>query len=315
MLSVSVHIVTYNSETDITACIQSVFRQSHPVRKVIIVDNASDDATLQELTPFAGKVEIVKNNVNVGFAAAHNQAIQGSDSDCFLVLNPDVVLDKDYIKNLVMFMESRNDVGSVTGKLLRQSDGNMIDSMGLVMSRSRRAQDLYSGEPDKQFQQPFEVFGVSAAAALYRRLMVEDISINNQFFDEDFFAYKEDVDVAWRGRIAGWSAFCVPDAVAHHQRGWKSGERRSKSRNIRTHSYINRYKMIIKCDCIKFLVKDFLYIVCFEVLLFSYALLREPFVLKAWIELVNDLPCLIAKRKAIRARLKNSPNKIYHFFS
>jgi GT2 family glycosyltransferase len=314
MKTVSIHIVTYNSEAHIAACLDSVFRQTYPISKVIVVDNGSSDGTLAILEQYGERIEIITNSRNAGFAPAHNQAIRASACDFFLVLNPDIRMDPDYVAHLVEAFESRPGLGSATGKLLRLSDPDVMDSAGLVMNRARRAFDRGAGEPECRWNEPGEVFGVSGAAALYAATMVRDISVDGQFFDEDFFAYKEDVDVAWRARLLGWSAYYEPKAIAYHERGWKSGERSKKPLFIRRRSYINRYKMMVKNDRFLYVLRHFVLIGLYELLNLGYAIVREPKLLGAWLDFWGKLPALLRMRRRIASRQRVTDKDIFRWF-
>lgn len=196
------------------------------------VDNASSDDTLEKVRSFIKEVhdvqiQLVENKTNSGFASAHNQAIRLTDTDFVLVLNPDVFLEPNYIICLIQVMEQKLELGSITGKLVLQNNPGIIDSTGLVVNRIWRAFDRGAGESVNLWMDSAEVFGVSGAAAMYSRKMIDDISTKGEFFDEDFFAYKEDVDVAWRAGLLGWKAFYCADAVGLHKRGWKKGGRSS----------------------------------------------------------------------------------------
>lgn len=332
MPTVSVHIVTYNSLSDIEACLESVFKQTYPVQDIIVVDNSSQDGTRSVLERYADKIKCINLESNVGFAAAHNKAMVLSQADYFLVLNPDVTLHPDYLRELMVFIKQYNDerLGSLTGKLLlndgildqNKGRGNtsdeslwcaqhvqkeaIIDSLGLRITKARRAFDLGSGDPSVQWTQSKEVFGVSGAAALYQRKMIEEISLNNEFFDETFFAYKEDVDVAWRARLFGWKAMMVASAWAYHKRGWKAGSRKKQPLFVRRHSYINRYRMMLKNEQSANLRQSYKDILWYELLSFGYAVLREPHLLGAWISLWRDRKRMMAWRRFVQGRMVGS---------
>lgn len=322
---VSIQIVTYNSADHIVNCLEAVFSQSYPIAQVIIVDNASTDATLRLLEPYKEQALFLFNEHNVGFAPAHNQALAHSGGDFCLILNPDVIMHHDYIANLIKVMSNDSHIGSTTGKLLLKSSPGMIDSTGLVINKARRAFDRDAGKMDPENVRPnheqlqsedhVEVFGVSGAAAMYSRSMINGISVDGQFFDESFFAYKEDVDVAWRAQIYGWSSYYVPNALADHERGWKGGSRNKQPLFIRRHSYINRYRMMLKNDRFSYILRHSLYLLPYELASLAYFLLREPMVLKAWVHLLRDLPRLLRQRKVIQARSKQfSTKNVNRFF-
>lgn len=306
--TVTVHIVTYNSAEDIEACLDAVWRQTYPIEKIVVIDNASKDETANRVREYVerngtSQVQFVQNRMNTGFAPAHNQAMRMTQSDYVLVLNPDVELGADYVKRLIGQMERRPEIGSATGLLLLKSSSETVDSTGLTMNAIWRAFDRGAGEAAQQWSESGEVFGVSGAAAMYRRTMIEDISINGEFFDEDFFAYKEDVDVAWRAELLGWKAYYCADAIATHERGWKKGSRSSQPLFVRKYSYINRYKMIYKNLSGYRWLKALPKLMAYEVASHGYMLLREPKVLGAWRDFGRKLPELREKRREIRGKI------------
>lgn len=303
MKSVSVHIVTFNSKDDIETCIESIRQQTYPNIQIIVVDNASTDGTRDCLRRYSG-IKCLYNSENIGFAPAHNQAISHSQSDYMLVLNPDVVLEQHYVERLVHVMEQHPSIGSCTGKLLLRDQPEYIDSTGLTMGRDRRARDRGANEAENQWSDSGYVFGVSGAAALYSRAMIQDISFGNEFFDASFFAYKEDVDVAWRAQLFGWDAWYEATAVGHHARGWKPKARRNQPLFIRQHSYINRYRMMFKNDNLKEMLPSVLRIVSIDLAMFGYAVVREPQLLKVWRSFIGDYRKLKQQRTWIQSRKK-----------
>ncbi|TDF96220.1 glycosyltransferase family 2 protein [Paenibacillus piri] len=314
MNSISIHIVTYNSEPYIQDCLEAVMAQSYPIDSVIVIDNNSNDRTEEMLNPYIDRITYIANKSNVGFAAAHNQAIRLSQCDYYLILNPDVKLHPDYVFNLIKQFKNDPSIGSATGKLLFKQSPSIVDSTGLIINKARRAFDRGAGGHSEDWDISIYVFGVSGAAALYSRSMVEDISVNGCFFDEDFFAYKEDVDIAWRSQIYGWKAYYCSDAIAHHDRGWKKGARSHIPLFIRKHSYINRYMMMIKNESIAYLFKHCMPIILYEGMSFIFFLLKEPKVLTAWLDFFKHFKKLIEKRKIIQQARKVEFSEVYMFF-
>lgn len=331
-ITVSVHIVTYNSADDIVECLSAVLAQDYPVKKIVVVDNASTDGSAETVrafyherttaiqsaenaaSPLPPTLVLLENEHNSGFAPAHNQAIAGTTTDYVLVLNPDLVLAPDYISRLVARMEADSRIGSATGKLLLKADHSLVDSTGLRMNKARRAFDRGAGEPAGQWGESGEVFGVSGAAAMYSRPMIEDVSVEGEFFDADFFAYKEDVDVAWRAELFGWKAFYDAEAVGYHERGWKTSGRSGKSMFIRRISYINRYKMLYKNEPSRTLLLTLLYSLPYEIAAHGYSLLKEPKLLGAWTTFFAQKAALKRKRRYIQEKAKRQgkgPEKDY----
>lgn len=316
--AVSVHIVTYNSAEDIGSCLEAVLAQTYPIAAIVVVDNASADDSLRRAALIKERMlerdnpvpaqapawVLLANSANAGFAPAHNQAMAATASEYALVLNPDVVLAPDYIARLVQRMEADRSLGSATGLLVRKSDPATADSAGLTMNGIRRAFDRGAGQPAAQWSESGYVFGVSGAAALYSRRMVEDIAIEGQFFDADFFAYKEDVDVAWRAQLYGWKSWFDAGASALHERGWKEEGRSAKPLVIRRHSFINRYRMLLQNEPARSLPWTLLKSLPYEAAVHGYLLLKEPRVPAAWGQLLRDLKPLLHKRRIIQGQAK-----------
>ena len=231
---VSVTLVTYNSGRFIKRCLESVLEQKYLNMEVVVIDNASTDGTVDILEQFADRCRIYYNDENVGFAAAQNQAIALSQGEWVLTLNPDVLLLPNFIQALVDAGQVDPKVGSVCGKLLTiratfdLPDKQLVDSTGIYFTPMLRHLDRGSQEVDNGHYLNFEyVFGATAAAALYRRSMIEDIAILGEFFDPDFFVYREDADVAWRAQLMGWRCIYTPLARGYHVRNVLPGNRRA----------------------------------------------------------------------------------------
>jgi GT2 family glycosyltransferase len=153
----------------------------------------------------------------LGFAAAQNQAIRLAGGDWVLTLNPDVLLLPNFIQALLDAGQFDSKIGAVCGKLLTMSahfeipEQPVVDSTGIYFNPMLRHLDRGSQEVDNGHYLHYEyVFGATAAAALYRRAMIDDISLDGEFFDSDFFVYREDADVAWRAQLMGWKCLYVP---------------------------------------------------------------------------------------------------------
>ena len=250
---VSVTIVTYNSGRFIKRCLESVLAQRYPLKEIVIVDNASTDGTIDILEQFEDRCQIYYNEENVGFAAAQNQAIKLSNGDWVLTLNPDVLLLPNFIQALVDAGQFDSKIGTVCGKLLTMTahfeipEKPVVDSTGIYFNPMLRHLDRGSQEVDNGHYLQYEyVFGATAAAALYRRAMIDDISLDGEFFDSDFFVYREDADVAWRAQLMGWKCLYAPYARGYHVRKVLPGNRRALPPEINMHSVKNRFLMRIK---------------------------------------------------------------------
>jgi GT2 family glycosyltransferase len=282
---VSVHIVTYNHAACIDTCLQSVQHQTYRPLSVLVVDNASTDTTVARVQ--AWQIPVMVNADNRGYAAAHNQALAHTQSDYVLTLNPDAWLAPDFIAQMVAYLADHPRVGLAAGLLLRVEHlgdtPHSVDSAGLYMQRSRRQRLRLEGQPIEAVPPDIvPIWGVDGAAAFYRRAMLADIALEGEVFDEDFFMHKEDVDLCWRARAYGWSAVCIPGAVAHHVRGFRPGQRQHLAGDVRFWAVRNRYLKLIKNETWADLWRDLRLILGYELLIFGYLLLRERPSLRAY---------------------------------
>src|SRR5580698_9371764 len=319
---VSVTIVTYNSGRFIKRCLESVLEQKYPNLEVVVVDNASTDGTVDILEQFEDQVRIYYNDENIGFAAAQNQAIGLSSGEWVLTLNPDVLLLKNFIKELAEAGQMDPKVGSVCGKLLTiratfdLPEKQLVDSTGIYFTPMLRHLDRGSQEIDNGHYLNFEyVFGATAAAALYRRKMIDDIAIQGEFFDTDFFVYREDADVAWRAQLMGWRCLYTPLARGYHVRNVLPGNRRALPPEINMHSVKNRFLMRIKNMTPDLYRRNLLSITTRDLVVAGACILHEHKSLEAFWYLARNWRRVWEKRKAIMARRRVDDEYIANWFS
>ena len=324
MTFVDVHIVTWNSLEVLPVCLQSVYNQDFPNFRVTIVDNASEDGTLEFLRQHYPQVTVLANNQNLGFSKAHNMAIRQSTAPYVLILNPDVFLSSSYLSQAAQAMQDSL-VGAVAGRvyvtnkidfIARQfSNNQLLDCAGLNILKSRRLVLRGHFEDDSpEFDRSAEVFGTDGAVALYRRATLEDVKIEDEYFDEDFFAYKEDHDLAWRTRLLGWKTLYVPGAKAYHIRSVRPGQRRNMKSEIRLLGVSNRYLMMMKNDLFSLMVRDLLHIFFYEMKIFFYLLVFEWASLPAYFCAIQLLPKMQMKRNLVMARKRIAARDLSHWF-
>jgi len=319
---VSAVITTYNSANSIEACLNSLLGQRYPSLEIVVIDNASSDQTRELLNQFRDRAQIVFSQQNVGFAAAQNRGFSQANGDWLLSLNPDVILDSDFIAQLIAAADQDSKVGTLCGKLLRWMPGTIeerskiVDSSGIYFTRTLRHFDRGAEEADRgQYDRSEYVFGATGAAALYRREMIRDISVEGQFFDEDFFAYREDADVAWRAQLMGWKCLYVPTAVGWHIRRVTPERFQQLPLVINWHSVKNRFLMRAKNISAPLYRRVFLPTSLRDALIVGYCFLRDWRLLSALWFVWKKRKNLLRKRRWIQTHRRVPDGELLHWFT
>jgi GT2 family glycosyltransferase len=232
--------VSWNTLDLLRECVDSLRAQTRAPVEVVVVDNGSTDGSVEWLAA-QEDVDLIQAGRNLGFAAGNNLGLRRCHGDLVLLLNADVRLAPDYLQRCSRHF-LRAEVGSVTGKLIR-ADGNILDSTGHRVYGLGWAENRGEMLPDLGYDQDEEVFGVSAAAALYRLDALASVAVAGEVFDESYFSYIEDVDLDWRLRWLGWQAWFEPAAIAVHHRS-ATGARFSA--RIMRHILKNRILTVVK---------------------------------------------------------------------
>lgn len=249
-MSVDAFVVVRDHAATLGAALAGLAVQRAPLGRVVVVDNASADGSAAIASDWAERLplELVRWDENRGFSAAANEAVRRTHSPFVLALNPDCRLEPGYVAELLSATEGHPRAGAATGLLLRGVGPNLVasgtvDTAGMVVYPSLRHLDRGAGRLlAAHHRRPAWVFGVSGAAALYRRAALADVAYpSGEVFDETFFAYREDADLAWRMQRRGWSCLYWPAARAYHARGLKPETRRRGSPEINRHSVRNRF--------------------------------------------------------------------------
>jgi GT2 family glycosyltransferase len=319
---VTVVMTTYNSVGVLEACLNSIGALEYQPLEVIIVDNASSDGSRDILRRFESRFRVIYNSDNLGFACGQNQAIREASGDWVLSLNPDVLLSSNFITEMVAAAAPDPSIGSVAGKLLRWMPGKtderskVIDSTGIYFVRNLRHFDRGSEEADHgQYQKREYVFGATGAAAAYRRRMIEDVSIDGQFFDESFFAYREDADLSWRAQLLGWKCLYVPTAVAWHVRRVTPARFHQLPLLINWHSVKNRFLMRVKNISASLYLRVLGPTTWRDLLIVGYCLLGDRRLLSALTYVWKHRRELAEKRRQVQARRRVPDSQLAPWFS
>jgi GT2 family glycosyltransferase len=212
-MKVSVVIVNWNGQRYLDDCLSAVLAQTYPHCEVVLVDNASTDGSVELVTRKFPHVRVIQNEKNLGFAAGNNIGIRATSGEYVATLNNDTQADSRWLEELVAVMSGQDMVGMAASKMLFTHRPEVINSTGICLDLAGIAWDRRGGELDTtEGSGPIEVFGPCAGAALYCRTVLDKVGL----FDEDFFCYLEDVDLAWRARLMGWRCLYVPTARVYH---------------------------------------------------------------------------------------------------
>ena len=310
-----ISLVTYNGAAYLPACLDSISRQTLHDIEVVVLDNASSDGTVAVVRELAPHVRVIVLSENTGFSRGHNAVIRDTVSEYVLVLNQDVVLGSDYCERLVTFLDKNLEYSSTTGLLTSGSQedltkgvfGDTVDSAGIAVGFAQRPANIGAVKLVSNAGASREVWGVSAAAALYRRSALEDVAItidrgNVEYFDEDFFMYHDDSDLSYRLRWRGWRAWCEISARAVHIRTRRDGAGeffKRSSVQINYWSYRNRWWFIAKNVSGGVFIRSGIAIALFEIAKFGYLVLFERATLRALIDVKKGWARMMSKRSMI----------------
>lgn len=296
MTSIAVIIPSSGAPECLIGCLEALAKQTRTPEDIVVVGPAAV-AVGDALNRCIGARWLPFNEL-FSFSETVNRGIDATRSDWVLLLNDDVVLEPTFLERLLAQLPGDEQIGMACGKLLA-ADGRRLDSTGQFVSRARTAKERGHGEADYgQFEKPGFVFSAPAAAALYRRRMLEDVAVKGQYFDEQFGMYLEDLDLGIRAQRAGWRAYYVPGAVGRHMRGATAKSRRRPWPWLR-HYYLpwlapqlqaryalNRYALMAKHDSAFSLLKNVPWIVWYELKLWAYFLIASR---KTFFLVVDDL--------------------------
>lgn len=213
----SLVVLNLNGRRHLTPLLAHLAVQSVRDFELIFVDNGSTDGSLplveESCRAYGLTLAVIRNTFNNGFAPASNQGLRAARAEHVIMLNNDTLPEPAWLEHLLATAEQMPAAGMVASKMLFAHDPAMINSAGIAVDRAGIAWDWRGGEADDPHERAVvEIFGPCGGAGLYSRKMMLDLG----GFDEDFFAYLEDVDLAWRARLAGWRCFYQPQARILH---------------------------------------------------------------------------------------------------
>lgn len=336
MRTLAINIVRFNQDFQmLERCIQAALDQDLDNFEVVLTENGSSDSIREKLLRRFGsdaRFHYAENETNLGFAGGHNRFIQSSNATFVLPLNPDTQLAPAYARTVLAAFTDPT-VAAAAGKMLKPQplpDGRyLLDGTGMCLSRSRRAGERGQLQPDAgQFDHDVDVFGVSATAAIYRTSMLEKVKHGDaEYFDEDLFTYWEDLDLAWRLRLAGFACRYVPQAIVYHSRAANQSadgfmrvgamvvHTRSLSVRVVQWDWRNHLLTIIKNDFGSSLLRDLPRIAVRESAIFAYLCFVQPRFLFAVPQFFRLLPRILRKRTLVQRNRAVSSEKMGRWFA
>lgn len=338
MPKIAINLLRWNTPwEEIEKCIGHVLSSDYPDFLLVYMENADAGKTrlTEQVRAKYGnnpKVKIVDNYANLGYAGGHNKFFAETDAELLMVLNPDAHMEPSFLREIVEAFEE-SQVGMATGKMVKPEKNafgeKILDGTGIIIQRSRRARERGQLEVDLgQYDQSQNIFGVSGTAAVFRKSALEAAKIHeHEYYDPDFFAYWEDLDLSWRLRLMGYDAKYVPAAVIYHTRlvgtspgGYKKFSTFVKhhakfSLNVRKWNWRNHLFAIIKNDFGWNFWKAFPWIAAREIAMFAYICIFEPRTLAAVPVFFRLLPQMLAKRKIIQGRRTVTSNQMSRWFN
>jgi GT2 family glycosyltransferase len=264
----SIIVVSYNTRSDLESCFRSLLRTTGPTYEIILVDNASSDGSADYVEETFPGVRVIRNPVNTGFGHANNLAASQAAGDILAFLNPDTIVEPEWLSALVDALEADPTAGLVTSQLrLLHSPGqlntcgNEVHFTGLALCRG-----MGMDAAEATFAEPHEVTAVSGAAFAMRKRLFDALG----GFDDSFFLYVEDTDLSWRARLSGVKCLYVPSSVVYHDYSLRFGPHKTYYQER------NRYLMLLKSLRWRTLVALLPVLLLGEVVTWGFVLLREP---------------------------------------
>lgn len=307
----SIIILNWNGKGFLADCLNSLSDQVSNNSEVVLVDNGSVDGSVEFIKAEYPWVKLVELPKNLGFAEGNNRGLELCRGDYIVTLNNDTKVAPDFFTELTKAVENDEKVGMVAAKMLNFYDKGCIDSVGVKVAENGLGYNIGVGELDTgQYDEPTEVFGPCAGAALYRRKMIDEVG----FFDPDFFAYYEDLDLAWRGRLAGWKCVTAPKAIVYHIHSATSGKGSSFT-VFQVHR--NKWYTLLKNWPAGLLLKKLPAILALDFASFLLAIIRGrgAAAIKARFDVLCNVRKFWHKRKSLKRHTKILPGEIEVFFS
>lgn len=297
-MNVSVIVVTWNGLHVLKECVAALAQQTL-AHELIVVDNGSQDGTRAWLSEHAPQARMIALPQNLGFAGGNNAGLRAATGDCLVLLNNDTIAPPEFLEHIVAPLADDRRIGAVAGVLTFAHQPQTIASAGIVVSRDGLHRDLWAFQPVSSLPAAaIEIFGASGGAVCYRRSALDAVGL----FDESYFNYLEDADLAWRLRLGGWRCVLAPAARVRHIYSATSVQGSPFKQRLLAR---NRLRVILRCLPLKLLRKHWWPIVRYDLLALGYGVVRlQPAVIAGRLQALRQIPALLLERRVVQKRRK-----------
>lgn len=304
--NVTLVIPNYNGSNYLSDCLNSLVNQSYKNYKVIIVDNASTDRSIQFIKDNFPQFSLIENKTNAGFSKAVNQASRSISDGLIVIINNDIVLDPRWLEELINFSNIHPDFGACQSKILLygtdkvNTAGNEIFFLGHGWSGGY-------GNPGDMYTAIKEVTYCSGASMMIKKEVLDRVGY---FDDEEVFMYHDDLDIGWRLLLLGYKNYLAPGSVIYHKYQY--------NRNVKKFYYleISRFVCIIKYYRLKTILLLMPAMLLMELATLLFSLKQGWFKdkLKTYTYVLFNLKRLLRKRNAIQKQRKVSDKEVMDHF-
>lgn len=303
---ITIVIVTYNSRDDLAECLQSVVEQDYTGFEVVVVDNNSTDNTIGFTKENFPSVRVIENSENYGPAKGYNIGIRASSGEYVVLLNPDTIVEKGWLYQLLSGLGEDEEIAACQSKILLynkpnviNTEGNEVNYLGFTWCRNYGKANVYDGQIE-------ETLGLSVCSAIIRRHVLEEVG----FFDEDFFMYLDDTDLGLRMRLMGYKVVCNPRSIVYHKYTFQPGKK--KMYFLERNRLLLLWKIYDRASLVKILPAFIFMEICVLTLSIFQGWFKEKIKSYAWIGWHCRL--VKSKRQSVR-RSKENIHRILNLMS
>lgn len=309
-------IVNFKRAADTVECLESLLRVGYPPFDIILADNGSGDAEVAILQKYiqyhSKRIRLIIFPENYGFTGAHNrifaEIIPDGKYEFILLLNNDTVVEPDFLDRMLATVNRENHIEMIAARMMRYDDRTCIDNLGITFYKSGLASNR------KSLDEP--LLGPCGGCALYTTELLRQIhTVTGEYFDNDFFCYAEDTDLAWRAVLLGYSAAYADQALVYHKGSVASGGPNSDF--VLYHGIRNSLFVLIKNIPFRLLLLNSGWMILLHLAILTRYLLKGKLliVLKLYRDFICKISTMTQKRRRLQKQIKINSKIIKQFIS